>query len=280
MTDAALRAITASLLLATCLTGPAPTAEAQDADARARELYLRGDRHYAEGRYEEAVEAFRESYELSGRPLLLFNLANAYERLGRYEEALAALRDYAPHAPVEEEDQIRTRIANLTRRAEERAAADRGDPNGARGDGTTDGRATDAGTTGTDGAGTASPPPGGHGPPDLFVAGAITGVVGVATIVAGAVFGGLALDARGEAETHCATVGGRTLCTTAAEDALGRDDTYAVLADVGLFGGLGLATLGAILAVVGLAQTRPDDAVLPSASIGPHGGEVGLVGRF
>jgi len=95
-------------------------------NARARELYLRGDRLYTEGRYEAAVEAFQESYHLSGRPLLLFNLANAYERLARYEEALAALRDYAPHAPVEEEDQIRARLRSLTRRAEEQHAEEQG----------------------------------------------------------------------------------------------------------------------------------------------------------
>ncbi len=61
-------------------------------DARARELYLQGDREYQAGRYEQAVAAFQEAYRLSGRPLLLFNLANAYERLGRYAEALEALR--------------------------------------------------------------------------------------------------------------------------------------------------------------------------------------------
>src|SRR5262245_14114470 len=54
------------------------------ADKEARKLFFRGDRMYEEGKYEEAVAAFEKSYALSHRPELLFNLANAYERLGQY----------------------------------------------------------------------------------------------------------------------------------------------------------------------------------------------------
>ena len=87
------------------------------ADQRARELYLRGDALYAEGLYGAAIELFLESYNLSGRPLLLFNLANAYERAGRYGEAAQALRAYEPHAMPDEREAIAGRLTRLEAQA-------------------------------------------------------------------------------------------------------------------------------------------------------------------
>jgi hypothetical protein len=283
MINPALRAI-ASLSLAalTLCLAPAPTraqAPTAEADARARELYLRGDRLYAEGRYEEAVEAFRESYRLSGRPLLLFNLANAYERLARYEEALAALRDYAPHAPVEEEDQIRARIESLTRRAEAQRAAEA----------PADGAAGDGSSGGSTGAPEDVPPDaparaGGDG--GLIAAGAVLAATGGALVVGGAVFGALALDARDEAQAGCADAGGVTVCDASAEDALDRDATFALLADVGLFAGGAAAATGVVLLVLGLSAGGDGESasdaggLAPVVGLGPGGGEVGLRGRF
>ena len=96
-----------SLFLACALavmTTPAATpAHAGDSagdegDKRARELYIRGDKAYAEGDYEAALAAFEEAYELSGRHALLYNMANAHERLGEYDKALEKLRKFLPHA--------------------------------------------------------------------------------------------------------------------------------------------------------------------------------------
>ncbi len=98
---------------------PAPPAAAEgETDEEARQLYLRGDRLYASGDYEQAVAAFEQAYKLSGRALLLYNMANAYERLGRYEEALGALRQYAPRAPAYEHDTLARRIRSLEQRLE------------------------------------------------------------------------------------------------------------------------------------------------------------------
>ena len=79
------RAVFRALCLLTLLAAVAPEALAQDAttEARAKELYENGAALYEEGRYEEAILAWEEAYRLSSRPVLLFNIANAYERLGR-----------------------------------------------------------------------------------------------------------------------------------------------------------------------------------------------------
>lgn len=105
-----------------------PAAGQQADDARARELYVIGDEFYANGRYEAAEEAFAEAYRLSGRPLLLFNLANAQERSGRWPEAAENLRRYREHAPASEHTALDARLAALQRRIEERAAESRDEP--------------------------------------------------------------------------------------------------------------------------------------------------------
>jgi hypothetical protein len=95
------------------------TATELSADERARELYLRGDRLYAEGNYDGAISAWRDAYTLSQRPALLYDLANALERLGRYEEALHYLNLYAPNAPDHQRHIVLKRIHALEGRAEE-----------------------------------------------------------------------------------------------------------------------------------------------------------------
>lgn len=108
---------------------PAEPPAGQEADdARARELYVIGDEFYANGRYEAAEEAFAEAYRLSGRPLLLFNLANAQERSGRWPEAAENLRRYREHAPESEHAALDARLSALQRRIDERAAESRDEP--------------------------------------------------------------------------------------------------------------------------------------------------------
>ena len=108
---------------------PAPTRTGREADdARARELYVIGDEFYANGRYEAAEEAFAEAYRLSGRPLLLFNLANAQERSGRWPEAVQSLRRYREQAPPAEHAELDARLLALERRIEARADETRDEP--------------------------------------------------------------------------------------------------------------------------------------------------------
>ena len=86
------------LLLMFALLG-SPVALAQSAPteaqlAQAKDLFMSGRTLYEEGRYEEAIQDWQESHRLSGEPVLLYNIANAYERLGDYDNAIRTLKQY------------------------------------------------------------------------------------------------------------------------------------------------------------------------------------------
>lgn len=74
-------------------------ASAQGSDAEARNLFEAGEVAYSEGRYESALDYFRRAHELSGRPLLLYNIGTAAEHLLRYDEAVAAFDRYLVEVP-------------------------------------------------------------------------------------------------------------------------------------------------------------------------------------
>src|SRR5687768_3142733 len=88
----------ALLLLASAANAQPPPAD-PERDERARNHYAAGNSYYQNGAYEDAVREFRLAYELSQRPALLFNLANAYERLGRVEEAADHLSRFLAAVP-------------------------------------------------------------------------------------------------------------------------------------------------------------------------------------
>lgn len=99
------------------------------------------------------------------------------------------------------------------------------------------------------------PPP--EGMPATRVAGIVIGSTGVVGVVLGAIAGGVALSRQSEADTICPG----TVCPADAV-ALNEDaHTAATLANVGVFGGLGLTAVGVILVAV-----NPKSAVRPTAS--------------
>jgi len=122
------------LLVATLLLGAfaspfVSTASAQDA----RELFQRGRGAYETGDFEAAVEAWQAAYEPDPRPLLQFNLAQAYERLGRLQESLDAYERFLAAAPSDAEDvpAARIRAAALQQRLARTGIVLRGGPEGA-----------------------------------------------------------------------------------------------------------------------------------------------------
>lgn len=250
------------LLLAQAAHAADPATEATPTaavdDARARELYENGSILYEEGRYEDAIAAWEEAYRLSGRPLLLFNMANAQERLARYDEAMTLLQRYRAYAPAEERETLDRRIRNLETRIDEartRAAAVSAAPVA-----TTPAPATEA------------PPPAERR--RVRVLPVVLGGVGVVGIGAGTAFGVSALGARTEAAEGCTTVGDTNWCTDLAADALQRDARSSLWADVSF----GVGALGASGAVV--------TALLPGGQTGldvgwsPGGARLTWQGRF
>lgn len=100
-------------------------------------------------------------------------------------------------------------------------------------------------------------PPAPDGMPATRVAGIVIGSTGVVSVVLGAIAGGVALSKQSDADAICPG----TVCPADAV-ALNEDaHTAATLANVGVFGGLGLTAVGVILVAV-----NPKSAVRPTAS--------------
>ncbi|MDV7390329.1 hypothetical protein RZS08_03195, partial [Arthrospira platensis SPKY1] len=58
----------------------------------AKQAFEAGSREYKLGNYEQAVALFERSYELSERPALLFNIAQAYARKYEIDDDVENLR--------------------------------------------------------------------------------------------------------------------------------------------------------------------------------------------
>lgn len=67
---------------------------------RAVELFEQSAEAYREGRFQMAVDKLLEARALKSEPVLLYNLARAYEALGRWEEAANAYEGYVAEEPA------------------------------------------------------------------------------------------------------------------------------------------------------------------------------------
>ena len=111
-------------------------AEATDgaaAEPDARELFLRGQAAYERGDYEDSVEAWEAGYALDPRPLLQYNLGQAYERLGELPKAVSAFETYLENASPSDPNQQRARaqLAAIRERLGRTAIVVAGGPEGA-----------------------------------------------------------------------------------------------------------------------------------------------------
>lgn len=212
---------------------PDPAAISAADDARARELFENGALLYDEGRYEDAIVAWQESWRLSGRPLLLFNMANAAERLGRWNDAMDLLSRYRALAPADERETLDRRIGNIERRIEELDARPLPAPPGA------------AASTIPSASGSPAPSSGSAAtlptrPPRIVPIALLT--AGSLSVVTGTVFAFRALDARADAGALCVPRNGEHWCPESAATALATDRQSALVADVTI--GVGLGALG------------------------------------
>jgi tetratricopeptide (TPR) repeat protein len=207
-------------------------------EERAKELYNNGRQLYEEGRYEDAIAAWEEAYRVSNRALLLFNIANAYERIGAYQSAIDSLSRYRAFAPEDEREALERRLRNLELRlAEQQAVA----------------------------AQVVRPPDPAPVVPEpeptpkervSVVPWLVVGAGGVA-IASGLGIGSAALGARADASGLCATNG---ICPEEASTLIKKDRTLSLAAD--LTTGLGVATAGTGVLLVALTSgTGPRFAV-------------------
>jgi len=252
----------------------------KSAEREARELFRQGDAHYRAGRYQEAAAAFEKAYELSNRPALLYNLANAHERLGNRGRAATYLRKYLEHPNVRSREAVEQRAARLEalhrekldKEAAARRAAEKREA---------EVRAAAAARRRAAAQRPAPPPP----PPrrsrlPAYLTLGVAGGVAIASLA-------LALASKSagdDAAAHCS--GG--VCLSAARDALDREKGLALGADIGF--GLALVSAGVgtwlLLRTFGGAHTERVTAARTSARmrlqplVSAHGGGLGLVGTY
>jgi len=92
-----------------------PSADATGAhDQEARRLFEAGREAYVDEKYQDALNYFQQSHELSQRPQLLFNVGQAADRLGQREQAAEAFRGYLAAVPdAGNRPEVEARIAQL-----------------------------------------------------------------------------------------------------------------------------------------------------------------------
>ncbi len=251
-------------------------------DARARELYELGDRLYAHGQYDAAIDAFREAHRLSHRPLMLFNLANAQERAGYLADAVVSLEGYLPHAPVEERTEVSNRLAALRERvaqaALDTAVVSHHDP----GPAPEPVPAEVAPAPASSGTPPAPDAPSTASGPDLTPAGVLFGVAG-AFVLAGVSLGIVALDQRSQIDARCARADGRLVCPADVSPALETDTIVSALADVSIVLAAASVALGVYSLVDALFEPSGPDPGQPvevRAAFLPDAAYVGLQARF
>jgi tetratricopeptide (TPR) repeat protein len=101
------------LLVLTVVSAGAARAD-EDRDFRARQLYELGRKAYTDGDFQTAYDSFKNSYSLSHKPGLLYNVASALQQLKRPHDAAETLRSYLRLRPDDSERaQIEERIKAL-----------------------------------------------------------------------------------------------------------------------------------------------------------------------
>lgn len=200
----------------------APAELSAEDEARARQLFENGRRLYGEGSYEAAIVAWEACYDLSKRPELLFNLSNAYERLGDARKALDLLNRYRAEATLtpDEHDRLARKASTLETRVN------------------------------------AAPPPPAQVDSKRFTgrdaAGAVIALTGTGALVVGALFGTYALDAREQVRSNCVDTGNGLLCPESAQASIDRAERDGPLSLVALgVGGLGLISGITLIATPG-----------------------------
>src|SRR5688500_2507730 len=95
---------------------------------RAMHLFEESRTHYDAGRFDTAAELLAEAYDLQPDPILLYNMARAYESGGRVQEAIDAYERYLSDAGnVRDRGAIETRLATLRDQLEREEELDRRD---------------------------------------------------------------------------------------------------------------------------------------------------------
>jgi tetratricopeptide (TPR) repeat protein len=121
-----LRRKIALVLVATVGVASAQPAPPSEGDReRALSLFRDSDARYKRGEFEEAAALLRQAYELHPEPILLYNLARAYEGMGELDGAIEQYERYLKlETEIEDRGAIERRIATLKQQVAARTMAD------------------------------------------------------------------------------------------------------------------------------------------------------------
>ncbi len=85
--------------------------------AGARQHFMAGQDYYSQGRYKKAIEEFEEAYRLDPKSLLLYNIAQAYEKLGDLSKAIEYIKKFIEKEPdTDDRPVLENKIKNLEMR--------------------------------------------------------------------------------------------------------------------------------------------------------------------
>jgi tetratricopeptide (TPR) repeat protein len=238
--------------------------------AEAKRLFEQGAELYGKGSYEQAIEAWEQSYELSKKDLILDSIANAYERLGQAEKAREYLSRWREAAPAEERADLDARIKNLDDRiARDKAEKDKADKTERDKRDKREAEEREARDKAASGGG-------------MFVPGLVMAGLGGGIAITGGVLDIVAGSRRPDEATVCGSVGDKQLCRASARSDIETSNRLAIAGDVLLFGGVAVAAVGVVL-VVTQSGGKKDEAGAKAAVAPlfvPGGGGVSVVGRF
>jgi tetratricopeptide (TPR) repeat protein len=104
----------ASAIVAVALCLAAPSARADENEAKAKALYKSGVAHYEKGEYKAAIRDLRAADDLVHSPALAYNIAQAYRLLNDCRDALAWYRTYLDRDPLApNKDKVNEQIGNM-----------------------------------------------------------------------------------------------------------------------------------------------------------------------
>lgn len=114
---------TVSLLSFVAMIALAPVAARaeEDASTRAKERFAAAAQAYREARYKDAIDLFLQANKLEPHPELVFNVGQAYEKLGDVPNALRSYREYLRLSPgARDRATVEASIRNLETRLREK----------------------------------------------------------------------------------------------------------------------------------------------------------------